>query len=205
MKVIGITGGIGAGKSTVLSIFQKQYNAVILEADKIAHLLMEPGQPAYNRILKVFPASILDKEGNIIREELSQIVFRNSELLNRLNQIVHPEVKHYILNQIHQHQIANDTEYCVIEAALLIEDGYQDICDEIWYIYAPDSVRIQRLMASRSYSLEKCKSIMKNQSSDDFYRNHCTYILKNDDSIDNTQKQMELLLNNSSKCVKINR
>ncbi len=204
MKVIGITGGIGAGKSTILSIFQKQYNAVILEADKIAHLLMEPGQPAYNRILKAFPASILDKEGNIIREELSQIVFRNPELLNKLNQIVHPEVKHYILNQIHQHQIANDTEYCVIEAALLIEDGYQDICDELWYIYAPDSVRIQRLMASRSYSLEKCQSIMKNQSSDEFYRNHCTYILKNDDSIDNTQKQMELLLNNSSKCVKIN-
>lgn len=204
MRIIGITGGIGAGKSTVLSMLKNQYHAYVLEADRTAHLLMEPGQAAYQKIIRTFSDEILDEEGKIHRGKMADCVFQNPEQLEQLNQIVHPEVKRYILNELAKGRASGDISLFVIEAALLIEDGYTEICDELWYIYAPEELRIQRLMEARNYSREKCESIMKHQASDTFYRSHCTHIIENGHSIENTKKQTEELLKNLPFYDKIN-
>lgn len=194
MKIIGITGGIGAGKSTVLSILKQEYDAHVIEADKVAHDLMKPNQPAYRRIVEAFSDAILDETGEIDRAKLSTMVFHNEERLEQLNSIVHPEVKDYIQAEIRHYRQMGNTAYFVIEAALLIEDGYTSICDELWYIYAPDELRIKRLMESRGYSREKCDTIMRNQSSDAFYRKHSDYFIENGNDLENTKKQIDELL-----------
>lgn len=204
MKVIGITGGIGAGKSTILSILKEEYHAYVLEADQAAHDIMEPGQRAYTRIVNTFTDAILDLDGRIHRGRLADVVFQNPDGLKALNAIVHPEVKQFVLEAIENCRRAGDIPFFVIEAALLIEDGYQEICDELWYIYAPEEVRVRRLMESRNYSREKCEAIIGNQSSDAFYRSHCTHVIENYHSLENTKKQLEELLKNEIFYVKIN-
>lgn len=194
MKIIGITGGIGAGKSTVLSILKQEYDAHVIEADKVAHDLMKPEQPAYRRIVEAFSDAILDETGEIDRAKLSTMVFHKAERLEQLNNIVHPEVKDYIQAEIRHHRQMGNTAYFVIEAALLIEDGYTSICDELWYIYASEELRITRLMESRGYSREKCEAVMHNQSTDAFYRKHCDYCIENGNDLDNTKKQIDELL-----------
>lgn len=194
MKVIGITGGIGAGKSTILSILEEQYHAYVLEADQVAHNLMEPGQRAYQRIVEFFTEAVLDTNGSIHRGRLAEEVFQNPEGLTALNAIVHPEVKDFILKTIQKCRESGEVHIFVIEAALLIEDGYKEICDELWYIYAPEEVRVRRLMEARKYSLEKCESIIRNQAGDEFYRSHCTRLIENYHSLENTKKQLEELL-----------
>lgn len=196
MKVIGITGGIGSGKSTVLGLLEREYHAWILEADKVAHQLMEPGQPAYMQIVRTFSEDILCADGTIQRETLSRLVFSSPERLKQLNQIVHPEVKRYILQEIKRKQEAASVTLFVIEAALLIEDGYQEICDELWYIHTPGELRIQRLMKSRGYSLEKCQAIMSQQAEDAFYIRYCDHIIQNGMSVAETKNQLEELLKN---------
>lgn len=198
MKIIGITGGIGTGKSTVLRILEQDMGAYVLEADKVAHTLMLPSQPAYTGILAAFADAceqepLVLEDGTINRSALSELVFSDEEKLKQLNAIVHPEVKRYILSQIEEKR-AEQIPLFIIEAALLIEDGYEHICDELWYIYASEEVRIKRLITKRGYSAESCENVIRNQASEGFYRSHCKYVIDNSDGIENTKKQVKELL-----------
>lgn len=198
MKIIGITGGIGAGKSTVLRILEEDMGAYVLETDCIAHELMQPGHTAYSRIIDTFKdsamqESLMSEDQTINRSVLAGLVFSDEEKLKQLNAIVHPEVKQYILSEIEEKK-AEDIPLFVIEAALLIEDGYEAICDELWYIYAPEEVRIKRLMAKRGYTIDKCRSVIENQAPETFYRRHCKYVIDNTDDIENIKKLVKELL-----------
>lgn len=194
MKIIGITGGIGSGKSTVLKLLREKYQAYIVEADKVAHELMEPGQKAYEKIKEAFPETIFNADGRINRTALGNLVFQNPDWLKRLNGIVHPAVKTWILNEIGQQKQNHICKLFVIEAALLIEDGYTEICDEIWYIYAEESVRVKRLMESRGYSLDKCRAVMQNQSEEAYYRKNTSARIDNSLTFAETEKQVDALL-----------
>ncbi len=194
MQIIGITGGIGSGKSTVLNIFKETYHAFVLEADKVAHLLMAPGGITYKPLLAAFGTDILDREGVIDRQALGTIVFASQEKLNTLNQITHPAVRTYILESISKYKVKHPDGLFVLEAALLIEEGYDDICDEIWYVFADRKTRIKRLMDRRGYSMEKCISIINSQSGDAFYRQRCKHMLDNSTSVENTKIQIDKLL-----------
>lgn len=194
MKIIGITGGIGAGKSTVLSILEQDYGAYCVEADKVAHKLMEPGEAAYQQIVEVFSPDILDQQKQIHRGRMSALIFQHPEKREQLNQIVHPAVKQYIRNDIERCRMEGKVAIYVLEAALLIEDGYKQICDELWYVYAEEEQRIKRLMESRGYSREKCIQILNSQSTEDFYRGNCDRMIQNDGDFENTKKQVEQFL-----------
>ena len=194
MKIIGITGGIGSGKSTVLKLLREKYQAYIVEADKVAHELMEPGQEAYEKIKETVPETIFNADGRINRTTLGNLVFQNPDWLNRLNGIVHPAVKTWILNEIGQQKQNHICKLFVIEAALLIEDGYAEICDEIWYVYAEESVRVKRLMESRGYSLDKCRAVMQNQSEEAYYRKNTSDRIDNSLTFAETEKQVDALL-----------
>lgn len=188
--VIGITGGVGCGKSTVLNILEQDFGCYIIEADKVAHLLMEPKNPAYIEIVHFFGTNILSADTSIDRKKLGEIVFHDSEKLSLLNSIVHPAVKTYIVNQITKILQSDKNAVIVIEAALLLEDHYDEICDEIWYIYTKEDVRIQRLRESRGYTEDKTRSIMKNQMSEEFFNKHCDKKVDNSNGIENTRKQI---------------
>lgn len=189
MKVIGITGGVGSGKSTVLECMKRELQAVIYQADLIAHQLQQPGEVCYKKIVEVFGKQILNVNGLIDRGILGKIVFSDAKKLEQLNHIIHPEVKKYIVKQIEKERAAG-TKLFVVEAALLIEDHYEKICDEFWYIYANEQVRKERLKESRGYEEEKINSIMASQMSDAEYRKHCEIIIDNSGVFEHTCRQI---------------
>ncbi len=194
MKVIGITGGIGSGKSEVLK-FLKQLGYYVIEADKLSHSLMEKGEKAYNRIVDEFGSGILDDAGNIDRVVFREIVFGDEKALGSLNAIVHPAVKDYIINDIREKTSSNQFEYYFIEAALLIQDGYKSICDEIWYIYADVDIRLERLVAGRGGSKEFYRNIVSKQESEDYYRDNSNIVIDNSADFSLTMNKIKELLN----------
>lgn len=192
MKVLGITGGVGAGKSTILAYLKQSYGACVIELDKVAHQLMEPKKAAYQKILETFGREILAENGEIHRGKLYQRAFCSREWVERLNEIVHPLVKEEVRRQIRQEEEEGNAPFVVLEAALLLEDHYDEICDEIWYIFVREEVRRDRLRASRGYTDEKIAEILKNQRSDREFRAACQFTVDNSsDIIENTYEQID--------------
>ena len=191
MIVLGITGGVGAGKSTVLHRLESVYHACVVQADQVGHLLMKRGQACYEPIVDLFGAEVLDDTGEIDRKKLGAIVFFDRELLEKLNKIVHPAVKSYILKKIDEKR-SSECRLFVVEAALLLEDHYDRICDDLWYIYVDDRIRRERLKADRGYSDAKIDGILKNQLSDEVFRRSCKYTIENSGDLEKTYQQIDM-------------
>lgn len=191
--VLGITGGIGTGKSTVLKILEEKYGFYILEADKIGHEIMEKGKPAYACIVEAFGEQILDNEGNIDRCRLAELVFHNQRALEKLNNITHPAVIREIEERIEQQRKKGICHF-VIEAALLIESGCAVLCDKVWYIYSEDSVRRERLKTGRGMTEDKITDVIQNQLSYEEFVEQTDAMIDNSFSVENTCSQIEKLL-----------
>ncbi len=194
MKVIGVTGGVGSGKSVILSILEKEYGAQTILADLVAHDLMEPGAKSYMEIVERFGDSILQEDGAIDRQKLGSIVFADEKKLEQLNGITHPNVKEEIKRRIAKIRKKGEASMIVLEAALLIESGYEDIYDELWYIYVNRETRYERLKEGRGYTREKTDSIMNNQLSEEEFRAHAQVIIDNSYDIEQTKKQIHEIL-----------
>ena len=190
MKIIGITGGVGAGKSTVLDHLEKQYNACVLQADKIGHLVMEPGGICYGQVIALFGTQIIKNDKTIDRKMVSDVVFAHEEMRQKLDDIIHPAVKSYILDKIEEQKKAGCT-LMIVEAALLLEDHYDAFCDKVWYIHTDQEIRIERLMSSRGYTREKAENIIARQATEGFFREHADYIIQNNGDLDETWRQIE--------------
>ena len=191
MKVIGITGGVGAGKSEILSYLKEHCNCRILMADRLAEELEQPGQDCYNHLLSLFGPNILQEDGRIDRKKMAARVFADKSLLEAVNAMIHPAVKQAILQIIRDEKEAARRDYLFIEAALLIEDGYAEIVDELWYIHTEEEVRRQRLKASRGYTDEKIDSILKEQLSEEEFYRHCHYVIENSGSLESVYEQLD--------------
>lgn len=192
MKVLGITGGVGAGKSTILEYLTRAYGARVIQADQVGHHLMEPGQRCYYQIVETFGSGMLKGDQTIDREKLGKLVFADKEKLEKLNGIIHPAVKAYIAEEIERERKNGKVPFVAVEAALLIEDHYDVICDEIWYIYVDEKTREKRLASSRGYSEEKTKSILRSQLSDKRFRMACQFVVDNSSTIvENTYEQID--------------
>lgn len=190
MKIIGITGGVGAGKSTVLDHLEKQYNACVLQADKIGHLVMEPGGICYGQVIALFGKQIIKNDKTIDRKMVSDVVFAHEEMRQKLDDIIHPAVKSYILDKIEEQKKAGCT-LMIVEAALLLEDHYDAFCDKVWYIHTDQEIRIERLMSSRGYTREKAENIIARQATEGFFREHADYIIQNNGDLDESWRQIE--------------
>lgn len=178
MKVIGITGGIGSGKSAVLSKISEIYNCRIILSDDVAKYLEEKGQPCYEPLVSLLGEKVLDSEGNIDKKEMARVIFSDENLLNKVNDIVHPKVLDYLASEIAQEKIDGKIDFLFLEAALLI-DGFKKLVDELWYVYATCEVRKERLRISRGYTDEKIESIMGKQVSEDVYKMNCDFVIDN--------------------------
>ncbi|MBU9737585.1 dephospho-CoA kinase [Diplocloster agilis] len=194
MKVIGITGGVGSGKSTILEYIGRVYNARVIQADKVGHLMMETGQPGYYQVVETFGSGILNGDQTVNRAKLSALVFEKPELLAKLEKIIHPAVKAYIVEEIDKERTAGKLSLVLVEAALLIEDNYRVLCDEFWYIYAADEIRRERLKRWRGYSDEKVDRIMAHQMSAEEYRRHCEEEIDNNGELSDVYGQIDQIM-----------
>ncbi len=190
MKVIGITGGVGAGKSTILDYLEQKHHAYVIQADKIGHLLMEPDGICYEQVIALFGRQVIKNDKTIDRKQVSDVVFGNELMRQSLDDIIHPAVKTYILEEINRQKEAG-SRLLIVEAALLLEEHYEEFCDAVWYVHTDTEIRIQRLIESRGYSIEKAQSIIARQASEDFFRTHADYMITNNGDLDVTWQQIE--------------
>ena len=191
--ILGITGGVGAGKSSVLAILEKEYNAKLILADEVGRELMQPGEANYVNIVNAFGKEILNPDGTIDRKILGRIVFDQTEKLKKLNAIVHPAVNEKIREEMQKAQ-KEGKELFILEAALLTEPVYREMLDEIWYIHVPQEIRMERLRSSRGYSDEKMYAVFANQPSEETFTAVSDLVIENGGTFEETEKQIDLAL-----------
>ena len=182
MKVIGLTGGIGSGKSTVAQ-FLEELGAVIVDVDKIGHEAIKPGSEAWERVVSEFGKSIVTVSGDIDRAKLGEIVFNNHEALLRLNQIIHPIIDNMLMAKLEECR-RKGVKVVVLEAAAMLEAGRASQVDEIWITVAPESAVLQRLSGRSGYSEEESKARIHAQLSNEERIKHADVVIDTDCSLD---------------------
>lgn len=191
MKVIGITGGVGAGKTKVLEYIKSAYRCRVILADEVGNRVKEPGEECYGQLINLLGKAIVNEDGTINKAAMADSIFCNASLLKQVNDIIHPAVTHYILQEMKKEKEAGSVDFFFVEAALLIECGYEAYVDELWYIYADKNVRKERLREYRNYSNEKMESIMNGQLSEEEFRTHCKVVIDNSHDFEVTKKQID--------------
>ncbi len=194
MKVIGLTGGIGSGKTTVANILRDKYHAYVIFSDEVAKELMEPGQISYRLIVETFGTTVLDVDKRLDRQKLALMVFGNSGKLALLNSLTHPYVEQFILEEIKRVRETKQYQLVVVESALLLQVNYDKFCDEVWVVVAEEQVRRQRLIRSRGYSNEKIDAILEKQMTDEDFRKYTTKIIENSGNMKNITNQIQNML-----------
>ena len=190
MKFIGITGGVGSGKSAVLGLLKSNYNCKIIVADEIAKELEKKGNVCYEKIVDILGEEVLDENGEISYSKMSQMIYDDGDLLEKVNAVVHPAVENEIMSIVEDARASGRYDYVFLEAALLIECGYNSVVDEMWYVFAPEDQRIARLKESRGYSDEKIKKIMESQLSEEEYRNNSDFVIDNSGTVKESLRQI---------------
>lgn len=194
MKIIGITGGVGSGKSEILNILENDYHAKIIQSDHVAHELMAPGAKSYDAIVQSFGKEILNEDQTINRPILGEIVFHNEEKLSLLNSITHKNVDEEIISRIDEYRKEEPEGMIVIESALLVGAEYEKKFDQLWYIYTREEVRYERLKASRGYSDEKIAQMIAKQQSEEEFKSMASHIIDNSGDLEDTRAQIKKIL-----------
>ncbi|MBO5283674.1 MAG: dephospho-CoA kinase [Lachnospiraceae bacterium] len=194
MRLIGITGGVGAGKSSILEYIRVHYRCRIYLADEVAHEVKKPGQPCYQALVALLGQEILEENGEIHKGRMAEKIFQDASLLEQVNAIVHPAVQAYLLERIREAREDGGVELFFIEAALLIECGYRSIVDEMWYIYTREEVRRRRLEESRGYSEEKIDRIMSSQLTEKEFRSGSDFVIDNSGAPEESFRQIRAKL-----------
>lgn len=207
MKVIGITGGVGSGKSRVLALLEEEFGASVILADEVARELEEPGQPGLARLTEYFGREILGEDGRLDRARLAARIFEDPEALEAVNRMIHPLVWETIREMVSAAEGCAASEGTVpldaeengvldsrvpmiaIESALF-DPRTRSLCQEVWFIDTSDENRISRLMANRGYSREKCLSIIRNQKSREEYLAFCDVVIDNNGSLEQVRQQI---------------
>ncbi len=190
MKVIGLTGGIGSGKSTVARILQER-GAHIIDADRVAHQVYEPGTPGWQEVVSAFGQGIVAPDGTIDRKKLAAIVFADPEALSRLNRIMHPLVDAELRKRIERLRSDRLGGPVVLEAALLLEAGWHSLVDQVWLVVTPAHLARQRLAEQRHMDPADFEARRHAQWSDDARRPFADVILDNSGDIEALRRQVE--------------
>ena len=190
MKIIGITGGVGAGKSTVLNFLKEMCDCEIVMADDVAKDLMKKGGVLTETAYLLFGDNAYLDNGNINAALVAGIIFSDAAIRKKWENAVHPAVREDILNRI-SYADRDGKKYFFLEAALLIENNYQEICSEIWYVYADEDLRRIRLRETRNYTDDKIAGIFKAQMKDAEYREYASFVIDTGINLENTRKQLE--------------
>lgn len=189
MRVIGITGGVGAGKSRILDILKEEFDAQIIEADIVAKELEEPGQPGYQKLVKTFGRGILSEDGTIDRAVFAGLIFSDEAALRQVNAIIHPMAWQAVKDRV----AGSHAELIAVEAALF--DGRsREVCGELWFVDTSEENRIRRLLKNRGYSREKTLSIMENQPSRETFLTLADRVIDNNGTVEDVRCQIRQIL-----------
>lgn len=190
MIIIGVTGGMGAGKSRVLAYLEEKWNARTIRLDDISRELLAKNGLCYYETIRIFGETIVMPDGNLDRPQIAKMIFEDTRLRDRLNALVHPAVKAQV-RWIAEEMRQLDAGILVVEAALLIEGGYREICDELWYVYADEKVRRERLKESRGYTDERISGTFATQLSEEMFRSHVDFVVDNSGSFEDTARAID--------------
>jgi dephospho-CoA kinase len=183
-------GGVGTGKSKVLSYLELHYSCKILQADVVANVLKQQGEDGYEPTISLLGNSILNKDGSINNRKMGELIFSSPTILEKVNKIIHPLVKNRIVAMCEEEKKKAKIDFLFIEAALLVEAGYQDIVDEMWYVYADDIIRRKRLKEYRGYTDKKINEIFASQISKKEFEKACDFLINNSGLWEKTEIQI---------------
>lgn len=192
MQVIGITGGVGAGKSRILRILQEEYGAYILLADEVAAGLEEPGQEGLRQLVECFGREILDAEEKLDRGAFAERIFKDPKALAQVNAIIHPLTWQALCRQVAEIALSapkGRKALIAVEAALFDRQSRQ-LCDTLWYVDASEENRIVRLMENRGYTRERCKNIIRNQPEREAFLALADVVIDNNGTLEETREQI---------------
>ena len=192
MYTIGLTGGIGTGKSEVLGILH-DLGASTVQADLLAHEIYSPGKPAWQDIIHTFGSEILTAEQQINRKKLGEIVFADKNKLSKLNQIVHPRIFEHLKELIEKQEMAG-VRLLVIEAAILIEAEWTEIVDSVWVVKASKSIIIDRLKGKTTLSEKQITQRINAQISDAKRQEKANEIITNNGDKSELRDQVRKLI-----------
>lgn len=189
--VIGLTGGIASGKSTVSQMLREK-GAIILNADQVGHEVYRPGTGVWQQVVATFGQQVVGPGGEIDRRRLGQIVFSDAEALRRLNAITHPPMRammRHILDDLR----AQGADIVVLEAALLIEADWLSLVDEVWVTVVPQEVAAQRLIGRNGLSPEQAMARIRSQLSNEERLRHAHVVIDTHCSLDMVQRKVDQL------------
>jgi dephospho-CoA kinase len=187
VRIIGITGGIGSGKSTVSRILY-DLGAKVIDADMIARETTSKGSKAYKEILDFFGEEILDEKGNLNRKKLSGIVFKDKDKLEALNRITHKYIAENIETTVERLKNEGEADVIVIDAPLPLKQGFLDLSDEIWVVAANAGTRVERVMERSNLSYEEASDRINSQWKDEDYLRIADEVIRNDGSMEELEK-----------------
>lgn len=187
--VLGITGGVGAGKSRILEILKQEYGARIIQADQVAAALEAPGEPGLLALTELFGTEILDRDGSLDRKAFARRIFTDEKALDMVNQVIHPMTWKKIQEMLEQ----EPCPVTAVEAALFNEES-RSLCRHLVFIDTSEEDRILRLMEGRGYSREKCLDIMKNQPDRAYFLQLSDYVIDNNGSLEAVRSQVRRMM-----------
>jgi len=191
MKVIGLTGGIGSGKSTV-SRFLGEMGAVVLDADKVGHQAYQPGTETWKELVAAFGEDIVAPDSTIDRRKLGAIVFADPEALAHLNRIMHPRMFDMMKARIEEYR-GQGTEVVVLEAAILLEANWTPLVDEVWVTVASESTVVQRTRERTGLPEEQIKARIRSQLSNEERSQQAKVVITNDGDLEELRVKVEEL------------
>jgi dephospho-CoA kinase len=191
MKTVGLTGGIGSGKSTVSQILA-ELGAFIIDADKVGHEIYLPGKEAWRQVVAEFGRDILADDQTIDRKKLGAIVFASDEARKKLNSIVHPLMFHDIRRRATEKRAEGFTKPIVVEAAILIEANWLPLVDEVWVVVTGKSAVIERVAVQRGLSARDTEARIASQLADAERLKHANVVIRNDGSLEDLKKQIRI-------------
>lgn len=200
MKILGIVGGIGAGKTTVVSILTELTPCYIIGADEIGHRILLKGGKAYTPVIQAFGEGILDDEGNIVRARLGSIVFADRSKLDVLNSMTHPLIHEEVQRLIDECKAQKQHEIIVVDAALLIEIGLVKLTDQVLAVYADEATRIERIMKREAFTRLQATERINKQKKWEELEKVAHYVIDNSLSYEQTREQVVALLEKLRVC-----
>lgn len=190
MKIIGIVGGMGAGKSTVIALMNQEQPISYISADQIGHEILKKGQAAYEPVIQNFGEDILDASGEIVRRRLGEIVFKEPSKVQLLNQITHPLITKKILESIASFKEKAPGQHIVLEAALLLESGLVDLTDVVLAVYTDPEIRLKRVVMREGLDEAQIIQRFKAQKEWEELRRAADYVIDNSVSLEHTKEQI---------------
>lgn len=180
MLTIGLTGGIGSGKSEASGIL-RELGALVIDADLVGHETYRSGEPAWDQVVEAFGVEVVGQDGEIDRRQLGRIVFSDAGNLKRLTDIVWPRIREGLEKRITEARKGDDIAILVVEAAVLFEAGWDELFDEIWVVTAPEDEVLERLERQRNQKPEQTRARLRAQMTDEERERRADVVVRNDD------------------------